>query len=458
MRTPPFLNRFALNIAIAAVFTGIIVWEGKRIADLQHELKDMSEKMREMQGEAEKNMVNQRISEQLEEIAYEQMNVSDAEREKAKEQATIAENMRLQAESEQRKAQDSEEKARTALTQAEKARQLAEKQRRDAEDARDAEVLAKDETNKLRMIALGRSLGTLAVNQFHANNKELARTIAYASWLFTWENGGDPYTPEIFEALTLVSGGMGSSKEHQAGVTSIKVFEKNTKTETVVSCGKYGEIVSEDVLKASNKVVSRETLFSDKAFDFRHLYIDGEHNIYALSKDGRVVKISSAGIHKILDKCPEALANHFTTVEKKVINTHLNLMAEGSKSGDIILVNAGSGEVKRLLGHSSAVTGLVFVGNWLYSCSLDGTLKLWNVSSAVPNPVTLLDTGVWILDMEKSHDSELLWLGGGDGTIRTVMIQADKLAERLKQQMKRNLTRSEWNEYIGEDVPYRERL
>ncbi|MCF0160040.1 MAG: hypothetical protein HUJ99_04565 [Bacteroidaceae bacterium] len=398
------------------------------------------------------------ISKQLEEIAFQQKDLSDLRREEAEQQAEIAQSMRQQAETEQLRAQESEQRAVSALNQAEQDRKIAEEQRRIAENEREAAVQAKNETNQFRLISLGRNLATLAVSQFQANNKDLARTLAYAAWHFTSTNGGNTYTSELFEALTLLGGGTVSSKEHKAGISAIRTYAKDKNTTIILSVGRYGEIVSTQVNNADNKLLKSKTLFSDNKYDFRDIYQDEEYNIYALSKDGSAVKLTPAGHKTILPALPEAIQSKTKYASKitdqKIVCSTNEFIAEGNANGELTITHRKTGETKKLLGHSSAITGLTFVRNSLFSCSLDGTLKIWNLESAVINPVTLLNNNSWIFDMEKSADERTLWLGCGDGTLVGILINPTQLVDRLKQQMTRELTQQEWKEYVGEDVPY----
>ena len=82
----------------------------------------------------------------------------------------------------QQKAMESERKALDAYDLAESQRLVAEENRRAAET--------------LSYLALGRSLGALALTQFRAGNQEIGDLLSYASYLYTERYHGDVYYPQ----------------------------------------------------------------------------------------------------------------------------------------------------------------------------------------------------------------------------------------------------------------------
>ena len=46
-------------------------------------------------------------------------------------------------------------------------------------------------------------------------------------------------------------------------------------------------------------------------------------------------------------------------------------------------------------------------------------------------------------------------VGEHNGTVTRCLISLPKIAQRLRQNVKRNFTQEEWNYYVGKGIPYR---
>ena len=71
-------------------------------------------------------------------------------------------------------------------------------------------------------------------------------------------------------------------------------------------------------------------------------------------------------------------------------------------------------------------------------------------------PITLLQAGSWITCFTRDKEKEYIWTGESNGTISQLLISLPLIGQRLKQNVKRNFTRDEWNYYVGKGIPYRE--
>jgi WD40 repeat protein len=76
--------------------------------------------------------------------------------------------------------------------------------------------------------------------------------------------------------------------------------------------------------------------------------------------------------------------NFYFEVSSMSFSADGSLLALGSTGGEIVLIDTKTWkQVHTLEGHSNSVTGLVFPveGNYLYSTSRDGTIRMWGVST-----------------------------------------------------------------------------
>ncbi|MFQ5640433.1 MAG: AAA-like domain-containing protein [bacterium] len=109
-----------------------------------------------------------------------------------------------------------------------------------------------------------------------------------------------------------------------------------------------------------------------------------------------------------------------------------------------------------LLGHIGPVNSLVFSadGKKLVSGSSDKSIRVWDLSDPDRDPVTLQDHQSWVWSVALSPESGTVISGSADKTIRVWNVSTQNLAEKVCASAGRNLSRAEWDEFIGEDLEY----
>ena len=70
-------------------------------------------------------------------------------------------------------------------------------------------------------------------------------------------------------------------------------------------------------------------------------------------------------------------------------------------------------------------------------------------------PITLFQSGSWLTDFIFSTDKNYIWTGEQNGTVTEYLISLPKIAQRLRQNVKRDFTQEEWNYYVGKGIPYK---
>jgi WD40 repeat protein len=108
------------------------------------------------------------------------------------------------------------------------------------------------------------------------------------------------------------------------------------------------------------------------------------------------------------------------------------------------------------VGHLSQVTKMKLNGKRLYSSSYDGKLLFWVTDDPQIKPITLFQSSSWLTDFTFSSTKDYIWTGEYNGNITEYLISMSKIAQRLRQNVKRNFTREEWDYYVGKGIPYRE--
>ena len=69
-------------------------------------------------------------------------------------------------------------------------------------------------------------------------------------------------------------------------------------------------------------------------------------------------------------------------------------------------------------------------------------------------PMTLVSTNNWIMHFNYDSPKHTFWVGDAKGNLSVINISVPVMVDNIKKKLKRNLTREEWNYYIGQDVPY----
>jgi hypothetical protein len=83
-------------------------------------------------------------------------------------------------------------------------------------------------------------------------------------------------------------------------------------------------------------------------------------------------------------------------------------------------------------------------------------MLFWPIeSNSQINAVTLYQSAHWLNDFTFSSNKDYIMMGEHNGTVTQSLISLPKIAQRLRQNVKRNFTQDEWNYYVGKGIPYR---
>ena len=192
----------------------------------------------------------------------------------------------------------------------------------------------------------------------------------------------------------------------------------------------------------TNRITGVKQFSSRLTFTARH-----EHQPIVFDNGGKMYKV------KTLDDIETRnipVKGNLTAFASSNTN---NISAYGMSDGTIWFVDK-KGNATKYMGHLSRISHLKFNGIRLYSSSYDGTLNLWVTTSEKPEPMTLLKDNDWITNFTFDMSKNYVWTGSRDGNISEALISIPMMAEKVKNDMKRNFTQSEWNYYIGSKVPY----
>ncbi|MGD1843811.1 MAG: WD40 repeat domain-containing protein [Salibacteraceae bacterium] len=215
------------------------------------------------------------------------------------------------------------------------------------------------------------------------------------------------------------------------------------------SCGADSLLVAYD-LKGDSKPAKQIAKLGSKGLSL------------AVSNNGRFLACGTQSGKVVLidlnDELPQrSLSGTGAPVTALAFDQQGNYLFIGCENGQIQVQPLKSREAPRLLrGHESAVRGLNLnpISDELVSASLDGTIKIWAWKSAGNEPISIDRHQGWVWAAGFNPNGQQVASGSQDKTIRLWAANSEQMATGLCARLKRNLTREEWEKYIGKDIPY----
>lgn len=451
-----------LHLAVAALLLtvglSLAYYSGYRRAMLANDgASDELEALRTGQNDA---AIVQRVSQQMEDIAYQQKAVSDQERDRAKQQSELAMAMRDRAEQESRLAREAERKANDAAIEAQQQREAAMLHQKTAEEQRDQANYAKSVTDTLNYRALGRTLGSSSYIQHESGNVDLAIKLAYSSWYLLDHFGGNTYHSETFSALSLCSNTQALISTKKGGAVRALHPLYGLGCVTVTD---YGEM---EIYRKMG--VRRSVVMQDDRYDFRDVWADST-NIFALSfhgplcktdfkklvqeialPEGDYLKLLDIGDNRflvaakrhilILDRLTgnviqrkdldrelsaltqdhHGICMFFTdgsacrmdsrlsmvpldvngnrVITAACYNDRLKLLVLGCINGNMLLVNTDDRVIATAMNHVGRITDVVIVGDIMMSASYDKNVFIWNLPALRVNDSETLSQALGLPD------------------------------------------------------------
>lgn len=513
------MNRKDLVIGCLGVLLLLLVGAGLYMHYIDKErLSELESEIGTLREQEKQAVVDRRVSKQMEEIAYGQQVLSEERSQEAIRQSEIAQEMTLRSEAERKKALEARGIAEEAAHEALNAYQMAEQQRLEADNQRQQAEHAKLVADTLNYITLGRTLGSQSYAIYQAGDTELGNMLAYAAYLYTKDYGGDLFVPAVFQALTQSAGGRRNWSVHNGSITCTEVSPQDNHLLTVSTYGEiFTHRIQGGQLETTRLMSDKHYCFRDgfsakngKDYVISHtghlviadgnqvrvVYLEGISRPFSLRNinDGQQLLIIGENGIGVLDIATDKLIGtrrldyrivstgrrdnkvllfddqggmhvvttlHQITDEKVPMGGQVTAFvssrqfeAYGMADGTIWLMDKDH-QTNRLVGHLSQVTKMKFDGRRLYSSSYDGKLLLWMTDDPQIKPITLFQSNSWLTDFTFSSDRDYIWTGEHDGTVTEYLISLPKIAQRLRQNVKRDFTKDEWNYYFGKGIPYR---
>lgn len=289
-------STYILILALtAAISSGVTYWLCS--SHYEAELLTLREKQKTLEDKERNAIVTKRISEQMEDIAYQAKNIADSARQKAEFEGMKALEQARRADEERRNALIAKSFADKAEQEAREQAAKAERERLLAQEARDAADLARGKADTLRYIALGKSLSQTSITEYNTGNHDLARLLSFAAYSYTTQYGASPYQQDVFTSV-LYNTHSARRRLHQftgavSAVLCIGKSKQENLDEDILVATDYGEVARLTPRYHANGRFNDfdvEMLFSDKRYFFQNM-LTFDNMAYLLDVEGRLVAI-----------------------------------------------------------------------------------------------------------------------------------------------------------------------
>ncbi len=333
---------------------------------LDENIEDLTKQVnRSIDVERKANVV-QRVSRQLEEIAYQQKDISDRQREEAEKQTALAVEMRRRAEEEQLLARLAESRARVEAIRADSMRNQAERLAKLALDAQEVSEHDRRVMDTLSYRTLARSLGSTSISQRQSGNEELARMLTNAALVFLDRYKGNLYQPEVFTSLLQATmdntTGLGSyNTKTNASIRGISSIDAR---DGFVAVTDYGDIFT---INDQSDKVSGQRLLSNPKYSFRAVF-GAEDYAYALDKNGALYMAPYQGKGRVVAQLYGSNFNHML----KLLDNRLLL---GGRR-ELYVFDMDMNQVVHHMGLPRPIQTVIMLNGKIYIIFVDGTAML----------------------------------------------------------------------------------
>jgi WD40 repeat protein len=141
-------------------------------------------------------------------------------------------------------------------------------------------------------------------------------------------------------------------------------------------------------------------------------------------------------------------------------NSRKNIVTAGTgnNQGAIYMWDLNTGKLTlSLRGHTAKITGINFSsdGSLMASASYDGSVRIWHMDDLNTLPIVFDDHSTWVTSILFTSDNKFVISGDKNGNLRKLPVEITTLINDYCGYLTRDLTQSEWQNYVGTDIPYK---
>ena len=149
--------------------------------------------------------------------------------------------------------------------------------------------------------------------------------------------------------------------------------------------------------------------------------------------------------------------NTITTIEFK----NNNELFIGTSNGIIECRNIQTNKlVYSINAHLSGVTDIQWIqeNSQLITCGYDGKIRIWKEGFLNFEPIEISGHTQWVYKIALSPDNNILYSASADRSIRITPINQRVMLSKIRSGIPRNMSKNDWDFYVGADVPYSENI
>lgn len=208
--------------------------------------------------------------------------------------------------------------------------------------------------------------------------------------------------------------------------------------------------------------------------------VELKKTLNAIGKRGKMYNLFFAdGSYAEMDNAGTITSK--TPLTKKIVtyvfmDSRTNILYLGCDNGEIDMFTLDGRPITTLYGHTSKVTTISSTESVVVSGAYDMTTLIWNMPTLLKKAQELRDEasgkmdgkvyaalewispvsykfGGWSLSSTQISSTDIL-VGTSKGTLLRFNVSESDMAAKIKKNMKRQLTSTEWNQYVGTNIPY----
>jgi len=204
-------------------------------------------------------------------------------------------------------------------------------------------------------------------------------------------------------------------------------------------------LVGQNALYSYDKRDSRVTGQKELSFS---VSAAGNHNgdILLFDKSGKQYAVSS------IENIRSRKMPFNETVTAYAFSKERNTSAYGTANGSVYVYR--NGKLQKIESHLSRISHIDFNRLGMVTSSFDGMVKFCDLRYNRLTLQTVYECQYWIYCFTTGVTGGELWTGNRHGNITRTLTSIDVMAEKVKKNLKRNLTEDEWKRYIGTIIPY----